>query len=360
MDAVKNEIVAEAQGRAVLIRLNRPQALNALTPEMIRSLSALYKRYAKDPHIYGFIMEAEGRAFCAGGDIRSIRELIARGDLAAADRLYAEEYRHDWLVQCLKKPHVALINGAVMGGGAGICIYGTHRVAGEGFAFAMPETGIGFFPDIGGSWFLPRMPGETGMFLGLTGQVCGRADAYYAGVATHCIPAARFAAVKAAMKDGEPVDAILDALHEHPGDSFLEKHREPIGRIFSAGSVEEIVKRLEGERGTWRDWSEETLAALEKKSPVSLKVAFEQIRRGKAYASLKEALTVEYRLATRLLRRADFSEGIRAAIVDKDHAPRWEPALLEEVSGVYVQSLFRDLPEGDLALEDYWVPPLHG
>ena len=359
MDEVENGIVACAEGRAVLIRLNRPQALNALTSDMIRTLSALYLRYGKDPHVYGFAMEAEGKAFCAGGDIRTIRELI-RSDLAAADRLYAEEYQHNWLLQCLRKPHVALMNGVTMGGGVGICIYGTHRVAGEAMSFAMPETGIGFFPDIGGSWFLPRMPGQIGMFLGLTGHICGRADAYYAGAVTHCIPAAEFGTVKAAMVEGEPIDAVLDGLQEHPGASFLEEHREPIDRIFSAPSLEEVLARLEGEQGAWRDWARKTAAALAKRAPLSLKMTFEQLRRGKGYRTLKEALIVEYRLATRLLRRPDFSEGIRAVIVDKDRSPQWQPATLGEVSDALVQSLFEPLPEGELVLKDYWTPPLHG
>ena len=359
MDEAKNEIVSAIEGRAALVRLNRPKALNAVTLEMIHALEALYHACAKNPHIYGVVMEAEGKAFSAGGDIRTIRELI-QSDLAQADRYYAEEYQHNWSLQCFRKPHVALMNGVTMGGGVGISIFGTHRVAGEAMAFAMPETGIGFFPDIGGSWFLPRMPGMLGMYLGLTGHICRRADAYYAGAVTHCIPAAQFETVKAAMIGGEPVDPILDGLHGHPGESHLEQHREPIDRIFSAPSLEEILRRLENEQGAWHEWARQTLAALAKKSPLSLKVAFEQLRRGKSYKTLKEALIVEYRLATRLIRLPDFPEGIRAVIVDKDQSPKWQPASLSEVSDAYVQSLFEPLSQGDLTLADYWMPPLHG
>jgi enoyl-CoA hydratase len=359
MSEASNEIVTTMEGRAAIVRLNRPKALNAVTLEMIHGLSALYHRCAKDPHIYGVVMEAEGKAFSAGGDIRTIHGLI-QNDLARAGTFYAEEYQHNWLLQCFRKRHVALMNGVTMGGGVGISIFGTHRVAGENMAFAMPETGIGFFPDIGGSWFLPRMPGMVGMFLGLTGHICRRADAYYAGAATHCVPAAQFEAVKAAMIEAEPIDAVLDSLHEHPGESFLKKHREPIDRIFAAPSVEEIIKRLENEQGPWREWAQQTLAALAKKAPLSLKVAFEQLRRGKSYKTLKEALTVEYRLATRLIRMPDFPEGIRAVIVDKDQSPKWQPASMAEVSDGFVQSLFEPLSQGDLTLADYWMPPLHG
>ncbi len=321
MAEAANEIVTTLENRAALVRLNRPKALNAVTLEMIRELSALYHRCAKDPQIYGVVMEAEGKAFSAGGDIRTLRDWI-QNDLAQADKFYAGEYQHNWLLQCFRKRHVALMNGVTMGGGVGISIFGTHRAAGEAMSFAMPETGIGFFPDIGGSWFLPRMPGMVGLYLGLTGHICNRADAYYAGAVTHCIPAAQFGKVKAAMIEGEPIDAVLDGLHEHPGEGPLEKHREPIDRIFCGPSVEEIMRRLENEQGAWHDWARKTLAALSKKSPLSLKVVFEQLRRGKGYKTLKEALIVEYRLATRLIRRPDFPEGIRAVIVDKDQSPK--------------------------------------
>jgi enoyl-CoA hydratase len=359
MERAFDGIIIALDGRAGLVQLNRPKALNAVTSEMIAGLEAFYHRCAKDPHIYGIVMEAAGKAFSAGGDIRTIRDWI-QNDLPRADRFYAEEYQHNWSLQCFRKPHVALMNGVVMGGGVGISIYGTHRVAGENMVFAMPETGIGFFPDIGGGWFLPRMPGMTGMYLGLTGHICARADAYYAGAATHCIPAAQFDTVKTAMTEGEPIDPILDGLHEHPGESFLEKHREPIDRIFSGSSVEGILKGLENEGGVWRDWAQNTLSVLAKKSPLALKVAFEQLRRGRNYKTLKEALIVEYRLATRMIQLPDFPEGIRAVIVDKDQSPKWQPPSLAGVSDASVQSLFEPLPGGDLNLVDYWTPPASG
>ncbi len=359
MDQAENGVIVTRQARAGLVLLNRPKALNAVTLEMIQGLEAFYHACAKDVHIYGIVMEAEGKAFSAGGDIRTIAQWI-KGDLAKADRYYAEEYQHNWTLQCLRKPHIALMNGVAMGGGVGISLYGTHRVAGENMAFAMPETGIGFFPDIGGGWFLSRMPGLTGLYLGLTGHICNPADAYYAGAVTHCIPAAQFGAVKAAVIEGEPIDPVLDGLHEHPGNSFLEQHREPIDRIFSAPSPGGILQGLETEQGAWREFAQDTLATLAKKSPLSLKVTFEQLRRGKTYKTLKEALIVEYRLATRMIRQHDFPEGIRAVIIDKDLSPKWQPASLSEVSDAFVQSLFEPLPGGDLALKDYWTLPAHG
>ena len=351
----ENVICAEL-GRAGLIRLNRPKALNALTPGMIRALEAFTQSCARNPHIYGIVMEAEGKGFCAGGDIRAVRDWSLNAP-ETADLFYREEYQHNWTLQCFRKPHVALIDGALMGGGVGISLYGTHRVAGEAIRFAMPETGIGFFPDIGGSWFLPRMPGKLGLYIGLTGRVCGRADAHYLGVATHCISAAKFEAIRAAMIEAEPVDPILDSLHEPPGESELQPLRSPIDRIFQASSVEDVLRGLEAERGEWRDWAQDTLAILSKRSPLSLKVAFEAYRRGAQCRSLKEALAVEYRLATRMIRRHDFREGVRAVLIDKDQAPQWRPQDLAEADAALLQSLFAPLSEGDLALKDYWNPP---
>ena len=356
MSAVQDEIVCSEQGRAGIVRLTRSKALNALSLGMIRELEAFKHTCAKNPHICGIVLEAEGKAFCAGGDIRLICDW-ARDCPGEADRFYTEEYQHNWTLECFRKPHIALMNGITMGGGVGISLYGTHRIAGENVKFAMPETGIGFIPDVGGSWFLPRMPGKMGFYLGLTGRVCGRADTYYLGVATHCIPAAKFEAVKAAMIEGEPIDPILDGLHEPPGESPLERLRTPIDRIFAAPSLEDVLRGLEREQGEWRDWAQETLAILSKRSPLSLKVTFELLKRGSAYKSLKEALIVEYRVATRMIRRHDFGEGVRAIIVDKDQSPRWQPTTLGDVTPALLQSLFEPLPGGDLALKDYWTPP---
>jgi enoyl-CoA hydratase len=356
MDEAETGVSCAEEGRAGLIRLARPRALNALTLDMIRKLEVFTHACAENPRISGILMEAEGKAFCAGGDIRSIRDWVLSSS-AEADRYYREEYQHNWTLQCFRKPHVALINGIVMGGGVGVCLFGSHRVAGENIRFAMPETGIGFVPDIGGSWLLPRMPGKTGLYLGLTGRVCGRADAYYIGVATHCIPSCHFQAIKAAMIEGEPIGAVLDGLHEHPGPSELEMLRGPIDRIFAAPSLDEVLEGLEREDGEQREWAQRTLEILAKRSPLSLKVTFEFLRRGAAHKTLKEALIVEYRLATRLIRRHDFLEGVRAAIIDKDQSPKWEHASLSEVDDALVRSLFEPPAGGELQLKDYWTQP---
>jgi enoyl-CoA hydratase len=356
MEEAPKDIICAEQGRAGLIRLTRPKALNALTIGMIGELEAFTHRCAKNPHIYGIVMEAEGKGFCAGGDIRAVRDWSLNSP-EEADRYYIEEYQHNWTLQCFRKPHVALIDGITMGGGAGICLYGTHRVAGEAMSFAMPETGIGFLPDVGGSWFLPRMPGAAGVYLGLTGRQIGRADAYYLGITTHCVSASQFEAIRSAMIEAQPIDALLDGLHQPPGESAVEKLREPISRIFGAASLEDVFSGLEREDGEWRDWARETLEILVKRSPLSLKVTFELLKRGKAFKTLKEALIVEYRLATRMIRAHDFREGVRAVIVDKDQSPEWEHASIGEVSDARLSSLFAPLPGGDLNLKDCWVLP---
>ncbi|MBI4725083.1 MAG: enoyl-CoA hydratase/isomerase family protein [Rhodomicrobium sp.] len=303
MDPAGSEIILAEHGRAGLVRLSRPAALNALTRGMIRELEAFYHRCAKDPHIYGIVMEAEGKAFSAGGDIRAIRDCCLNS-LEGADRFFAEEYQHNWTLQRFRK-----------------------------------------------------MPGMTGMYLGLTGRVCNRADAYYTGVATHCIPASQFETIKAAMIEGEPIDPVADGLHEHPGQSTLEKLQEPIGRIFASSSLDDILRGLEREQGPWRAWARETLETLSKRSPLALKVTFEHLKRGRNYKNLKEALIVEYRLAARMIRQPDFLEGVRAVILDGDRSPKWRPSSLNEVSGEFVQSLFEPLPGGGLQLTDSWTPP---
>jgi enoyl-CoA hydratase len=343
------------EGRAGFITLDRPEALNALSLQMIRGLEACYHKWIKTPRIYGVILESSSpRAFCAGGDIRALYELgRERADEALG--YYREEYQHNWTLQRFGKPQVALINGVVMGGGVGVSLYGTQRAAGENFRLAMPECAIGLFPDVGGGYFLSRMPGETGMYLALTGASVGQADAFYLGLVTHCIPSSSFDAVRAAIVEGDPIDPVLASLHEAPGQGEIQRMRPVIDRIFSAGSVEEILARLDAETGEAGDWAHEAAAAIRRGAPLSLKAAYRLVREGKKHESLKTELQTEYRLASRFLRGRDFYEGVRAAIVDKDRSPEWRPATLEEATDNLVNSCFAPLPGGELELVDYWT-----
>jgi enoyl-CoA hydratase len=345
------DVICEERGRAGFITLNRPKALNAVTLDMIHALHRFTKACAASKTIYGIVMEGEGKAFSAGGDIRAIYD-HGRTNTSAVEKFYADEYAHNWTLERFKKPHVALIDGVVMGGGVGVSIYGTHRVGGTAYRFAMPETGIGFFPDIGGGWFLPRLPGAMGMYLGLTGKIIGQADAYACGLITHCIPRERFEEIKTAMADGQPVDQVLNGLHQDPGPGALAPVRSFIDRAFAKPTLVGILAALEAETGEHAAFAQETLTHLRKRSPLSMRVTFEQLKRGPTYATLKEALIVEYRLATRFLREPDLYEGIRAVIVDKTHDPKWDAARVEDIPEERVQAFFAPLPGGDLVLPD--------
>jgi enoyl-CoA hydratase len=351
-DGAADDILVERHGAAGVVALNRPQALNALTTAMRATIAAAFPRHARDPQIYAVVLKsASPKAFCAGGDIREITQW-AREQPAEARRSLAEEYALSWLLECFSKPTVSLIDGMVMGSGVGISLYGTHRVAGERYAFAMPETVIGLFPDDGVASTFARLPGETGMYLGLTGRSIGRADAHRLGLATHCIPAARFAEIEAGLASADPVDPLLDGLHQDPGGGELDAHRDVIDRCFAGEAVEDIVARLETEyrRGTAAaSWCAGVLADLATRSPTSLKVTFRHIREARA-RDLRQTLMLDYRLACRFLDGHDFHEGVRAALIDKDRRPRWRPNRLEDVSDMIVERLFAPMPSGELIL----------
>lgn len=350
-----DEILVREEGRAGLLTLNRPNALNSLTHSMIATLERSFVSWASTARIYGVVLDAvPGRAFCVGGDICALVTDIDE-NMEAARQFFRDEYQHNWTLERFIKPHVSLIDGLVMGGGVGASLYGTHRVAGENLTFAMPETGIGFFPDIGGGYFLSRFPGETGLYLGLTGFSVGRADAYYLGVATHCIDAFEFDKIRHAMVEGDPIDPVLDGLHRDPGQSQLAELRPVIDRIFSAGSVEAILERLDAETGTHAEWARMTAATMRQRAPFSLKVAFRQIREGASKQTLKDELKTEFRLVWRFLEHPNLREGIRAALIDKDKAPKWQPANLEDVSDDMVEACFAPLGDKELELDDRWT-----
>jgi enoyl-CoA hydratase len=349
---VNKDIVFEKAGRCGIVTLNRQKALNALTYDMLAGLVPQYRAWSDDIDIYCIAMRsADPRGFCAGGDLRAIYDWHKQGKVGTTLGHYGVEYRHNWALEKLKKPHVSLIDGVVMGSGVGITFYGTHRVVGENTRFAMPEVGVGYFPDVGASYFLPRMPGETGMYLALTGRAVGQADAFYLGFATHCIKAGKFDSILTELCQAEPVDELLYRHHENPGDSELAKLRPVIDRIFAAGSVEEIVEGLRAERGEMAQWAKATADEIAGNSPVSLKVAFRQVREG-AHLELDQALGLEYRIARRFMEGDQLYEGIRAALIDKDRKPKWSPASLQDVTPEMVDRYFAPLEDGELELTD--------
>ena len=336
-------------GAMGLVTLDRPRALNALTRAMRNGFGDVLTRASRDPNTYCVVVQsASPKAFSAGSDVREILT-IARTDLVTARLMFAEEYARNWHCECFSKPTISLIDGLVMGGGAGISLYGTHRVAGEGYKFAMPETGIGLFPDVGTCHAFARMPDHIGVYLGLTGRTIGRADAFALGLATHCIAASQFDEIKALLAQAEPVDAVLDDRHAAPGEGELAAYRETIARCFAADTMEEIIARLNAVSGANTAWAQTVALELLSRSPLSLKITLRHIREAAAL-DLRETLHRDYRLGCHCLEGSDFTEGVRAVLIDKDGAPKWNPARLEDVTAAMVEAYFAPRAEGEPVL----------
>lgn len=338
------EVLFEEAGGLGVITLNRPKALNALNLPMIEAIDPVLARWESDPAIRAVMIKGAGeKAFCAGGDVRAVWQAGKDGDPLCSDFFWAE-YRLNRRIHMLAKPYVALLDGVTMGGGVGLSVHGSHRIATDRLMFAMPETGIGLFPDVGGSWFLNRCPGESGLYLALTGARIGAADACALGLATHALGHDGLPVLEAELRAvdwGEDATAAIDrivAVHAgHAGEPKLAPHRAVIDRCFAYDSLEEILAALEADGG---DFAAETLATLKSKSPTSMKVTLAQLRRGRDMA-FDDCMTMEYRISQACMRPgSDFFEGIRAVLVDKDHAPTWDPATIEAVSPDAVEAYF--------------------
>jgi enoyl-CoA hydratase/carnithine racemase len=345
---MEQPVIFTRRGGTGEILLNRPQALNALTLDMCHALERQLRDWAADDALRAVVIQgAGGKAFSAGGDIRRLAESARAGD-DYPYRFWADEYRLNALIKHYPKPYVALIDGIVMGGGVGLSAHGRFRVVTERAVFAMPETGIGFFPDVGGSFLLSRCPGETGLYLGLTGARLKAADMIYAGIATHHVPQGRLAAVHDALS-AEPahVPDVLARFAEDPGPAPLAVERAAIDRLFAGGSLTGLLAALAADEGEFARQTARTLAA---KSPTSLALTFREIREG-ARLSFDDCLRLEWRIASRVPRHLpDFREGVRALIVDKDNKPRWSPARVEEVDQATIDAFFAPTPLGELQL----------
>ena len=330
------------------ILLNRPRALNALDLDMVDMMAAQLKSWKNDPAVKVVVVEGAGeKAFCAGGDIRGLYDARAVDDEDMLDAFYRREYHLNHAIANYPKPYVAMMDGITMGGGVGVSIHGRFRVVTERTMFAMPETGIGFFPDVGGGYFLSRCPGEIGMYLGLTGTRLKAADCLYAGLATHGVHADQVAAVKAALVQADygsdsfaAVTEILTRFHADMGAASLVAQRDTIDQAFSAGSVAAIFDSL-GRDDT--AFNADCLKTLSGKSPTALCVSFDQIRQGRDM-TLGEVLNMEFRLSQRMVRKPDLFEGVRAVIIDKDHAPKWQHGDVGQVDPREVAEYFAPLP----------------
>ena len=342
------EVLFERRGSAGIITLNRPKALNAVTLVMVRAMRQQLDAWRDDPAVTRVIVTGAGdRAFSAGGDLRQVYELGRTGRQEEALIYWKEEYQLNTVIKYYPKPYVSLLDGIVMGGGVGVSIHGSHRVAGDKFLFAMPEVNIGFFPDVGATWFLPRLPGEFGTWSALTGDRLRADDGVASGVATHRVLSSRFADVRDALCGNVSVDAILGAFAAPAERGPVTAMSSAIDRFFAADTVEAVLVNLDQAGASdeqYAAWARATAATLRTRSPTSLKIALTQVRRGRTM-SFEECMRTEFRIVSRVVYGKDFYEGVRAVIVDKDNAPNWQPARLAEVSDAAIETYFAPLAD---------------
>jgi enoyl-CoA hydratase len=348
-DGTTDGLTCLREGSAGLVTLSRPQKRNALTIAARATLAARLTEYARDPLVYAVVVRSgvEG-IFCAGGDVVEMAALADR-DMEAAEKALADEIALVWRAECFTKPTVALIDGAVIGGGNGISRFGTHRVAGENYRFAMPETGLGLFPNNGLAHTFARMPKDIGMYLALTGDSVGPADAFHLGLVTHCIAAGEFVAITAALADADPVDPVVDARHVDPGSGPLLALSDVITRCFGAGTVVEIAARLARETGPHAAWAAATRERLLACSPTALVVAHRLIREASAM-ELRDVLELEHALICRMMELPDLHAGVRARLAKTGEALRWRPGRLEDVSPATIDAIFSAPEEHHLRL----------
>jgi enoyl-CoA hydratase len=343
------EVLVRIDGRVGRLTLNRPQALHALTTNMVALITKALLAWRDDPAVELVMLDHTGeRGFCAGGDIRMLAESGA-GDGKAAREFFFGEYRLNDLLHRYTKTTVVIMDGVTMGGGVGLARPCRFRIATERTTFAMPETGIGLFPDVGGGWYLPRIPDHIGLWLALTGARLKAADCELVGVATDYVASADVAELKRRiLKDPAAIETLITEFEGDAGRPAIAAHQDEIARVFAQDSVEAIVAALAA-AGT--DWAREQLAILATKSPQTLKVAFRELQLGAKAASFAQNMAMEYRIGARVVQRPDFLEGVRAVIVEKDNAPRWSPGALEGVTEAMLDQIFAPLPSGE-----EWTP----
>ena len=343
------EVIVGSDGGCGHITLNRPKAINALTVDMCRTIIAALQSWEFDPAIAAIIIDhSDGRGFCAGGDLRALYENLRGGGSEVLD-FFRTEYRLNHLLFTLAKPSLCFMDGIVMGGGAGIAMPCRYRVATEATTFAMPETGIGLFPDVGAGWFLSRLPDRIGQWLALTGARLDGADCLRLGLATHYLPRNELTAVKASILQApDALESILHDVSILPPPARIDMFHTDIDRLFIADRIEGIVSALNADPSAW---VREQLAEILKKSPRSCKVALRELAISRTLSQFSEIMQVEYRLSSRLVGKPDFSEGVRAFVIDKDNHPKWTPSRFEDVSDEEIDAIFAPLPENE-----EWTP----
>lgn len=338
-----DEILVHVVNSTGVIALNRPKVLNALSLTIIREIAKTLKQWRTDDSIQRIVFEGVGKAFCAGGDIRAVYDAKKQGNRAFGDSIFREEYAMNCLIHTYEKPIISLINGYCMGGGMGVSVHGRYRIVTELATMAMPETTIGFFPDIGAGYFLNQCPGSFGLWMGLLGEKIYAADMINIGLATHYAPSHVLDGLRSALTNPNiSIDSVLKEFCKNPPISVMANLLPTIEEIFgNASSVEEIIKRLEAcDHPKAKEW----LTTLSQKSPTSLKITFESLKRARG-KSITDVLHQEFRLSQRCVEGHDFCEGVRALLVDKDAHPKWQPSRLEDVTNEMVESYFAPLTD---------------
>ena len=344
-----DDVLINVEGGVGRIRLNRPKAIHALTTGMCEAMSAALLQWRSDPQVEVVLIDhAEGRGFCAGGDVVMLQR-SGNEDASDAKRFFFEEYRLNHLLFTYPKPTIAIMDGITMGGGVGISQPCEFRIATENTRLAMPETGIGLFPDVGGGWYLPRLPGRVGQFMVLTGARLDGAECHYLNLATHYVEQSGLPdLVDRIMKAPERAKGALGAASNSVPQAKIEANLPQITRLFASDELEEVIAVLAAEES---EWAQTELATIRSKSPLSCKVSLRLLEEGARRASFADEMKAEYALAGRIVRTHDFREGVRALLIDKDNSPRWDPATPEEVTEEMLDVLFAPLPETEA-----WTP----
>jgi len=346
---VTDELLTRVAGVAGFLTLNRPKAIHALTAPMDYAMTAALTAWRDDPAVQAVIVEhSEGRGFCAGGDIAFLRNSALTDNGVGGRRFFYEEYQLNDLMFAYPKPIVAFMDGITMGGGVGISQPAKFRVATENTRFAMPETGIGLFPDVGGGWYLSRLHGRLGQYLALTGARLDGAECLWAGLVTHYLEVASLAEAKRRIAAGEAIEVVLGDLAAVPPAPKIAPHAEDIARHFASDRLEDILASLAADDG---EWAQATLKTLRTKSPQACKVALRLLADSAKVTNFADNMVIEYRIAARVLTRPDLAEGVRAVIIDKTNDAKWDPPMPEGVTDELIETIFAPLPP-----EQEWKP----
>jgi enoyl-CoA hydratase len=347
---VTDDVLISVEGNVGRLRLNRAKAIHALTAEMCDAMSEALLEWRDDDKIEAVVIDhAEGRGFCAGGDVVMLAKSGESSDAEQAKRFFFAEYRLNHLLFTYKKPTVAIIDGITMGGGVGISLPCTFRIATENTRLAMPETGIGLFPDVGGGWYLPRLPGRAGQYMVLTGARFDAGDCCYLGLATHYVEQAKLAdMIDRVASTPQRVQGPIGTFASTAPEAKIADNLPQITRLFASDQLEEIIAALDADDG---EWAHGELATLQTKSPLSCKVSLRLLAEGANRASFAEEMRAEYALATRVVRTHDFREGVHALLIHKHNEPQWDPATPEGVTDEMLDVLLAPLPPSE-----EWTP----